>query len=139
MQKDGNYNLVGIKYSDSTQIIETDVVQSAYIDISKSYDHMLEFGNEYVNNSVRKNRDIFNVLTKKRCGVNGNLSSSIDNQIKIPFADKKGLYLAISYERFWLVKDARYLATINNLSEPVVKTASKTMKVTYILTPEVDA
>ena len=33
-----------------------------------------------------------------------------------------------------LIKDPRYLATINNLSEPVVKTASKTMKVTYTLT-----
>ena len=142
VQKDGNYNLVGIKYSDSTQIIETDVVQSEYIDISKSYDHMLEFGVEYVNNRVNKNRDIFNVLTKKRCGVNGNLSSSIYNQIKIPFADKNGLYLDISGNSgntFYLIKDPRYLATINNLSEPVVKTASKTMKVTYILTPEVDA
>ena len=29
-----------------------------------------------------------------------------------------------------------YLATINNLSEPVVKTAEKTMKVTYIITQE---
>jgi hypothetical protein len=26
-----------------------------------------------------------------------------------------------------------YLATINNLSEPVTKTADKTMKVTYII------
>lgn len=28
---------------------------------------------------------------------------------------------------------ANYLATINNLSEPVTKTADKTMKVTYII------
>ena len=33
-----------------------------------------------------------------------------------------------------VMKDPRYLATINNLSEPVVKTASKTMKVTYTIT-----
>ena len=34
----------------------------------------------------------------------------------------------------YVMKDPRYLATINNLSEPVVKTASKTMKVTYTIT-----
>ena len=33
-----------------------------------------------------------------------------------------------------ITKDVRYLATINNLSEPVVKTSSKTMKVTYTIT-----
>ena len=33
-----------------------------------------------------------------------------------------------------IIKDVRYLATINNLAEPVVKTSSKTMKVTYTIT-----
>ena len=37
---------------------------------------------------------------------------------------------------YMLMKDDRYLATINNLAEPVVKTSSKTMKVTYTLTFE---
>ena len=37
---------------------------------------------------------------------------------------------------YMVLKDARYLATINNLAEPVVKTSSKTMKVTYTLTFE---
>ena len=32
-----------------------------------------------------------------------------------------------------LYKSQNYLATINNLAEPVVKTAEKTMKVTYVL------
>jgi hypothetical protein len=56
----------------------------------------------------------------------------------IPFADKKGVYLRVytddSHCRMEVVKDVRYLATINNLSEPVVKTSSKTMKVTYTIT-----
>jgi len=29
-----------------------------------------------------------------------------------------------------------YLATINNLAEPVIKTADKTMKITYAITEE---
>lgn len=32
-----------------------------------------------------------------------------------------------------IVRDPRYIATINNLSSPVVKTADKTMKVTYVI------
>ena len=38
----------------------------------------------------------------------------------------------------WLnvVKTTNYLATINNLQEQVVKTAEKTMKITYVLTFE---
>jgi len=35
-----------------------------------------------------------------------------------------------------LITRTPYLATINNLSEPVTKTASKTMKITYTLTFE---
>ena len=33
-----------------------------------------------------------------------------------------------------MIPDFRYLATINNLSTPVVKTSNKTMKITYTLT-----
>jgi hypothetical protein len=59
----------------------------------------------------------------------------------IPFADKKGVYLAHNYNyktnNISVMKDPRYLATINNLANPVTKTASKTMKVTYTLTYEV--
>ena len=59
----------------------------------------------------------------------------------IPFADKKGVYLKVytgsNYSgEMEIIKDVRYLATINNLSEPVVKTSSKTMKVTYTITFE---
>ena len=56
------------------------------------------------------------------------------------FTDRQGLYLkAYAYGDdiyYTLMKDDRYLATINNLAEPVVKTSSKTMKVTYTLTFE---
>ena len=39
-------------------------------------------------------------------------------------------------EWFQVVKTTNYLATINNLQEQVVKTAEKTMKITYVLTFE---
>ena len=69
--------------------------------------------------------------------VNG---KSSDNQMLIPFIDKKGVYLNVRSTgnicELSVMKDPRYLATINNLSEPVVKTISKTMKVIYTLTFE---
>ena len=99
---------------------------------------MLEYGAVYVSSGVYHNRDVFNTARKKALTVNGYLEK--DSKYKVLFADRKGLYLYCDGgDYFYLAKDPRYLATINNLSEPVVKTASKTMKVTYILTPEVDA
>ena len=138
LQKNGSYNLVGIKYADSTQIIETDVYTSSNLEITKTYDNMLEYGAVYVSSGVYRNRDVFNTVRKKALTVNGYLEK--DSKYKVLFADKKGLYLYCDGgDYFYLAKDPRYLATINNLSEPVVKTASKTMKITYILTPGVDA
>ena len=137
LRRGSNYNLVGIKYADSTQIIETDVYTDSYIALSKIYDHMLEYGTTYVNSSTNRNQDIFNTITKKSFAVNGCIQYSAP--LKVLFADRKGLYLVCDRHSVYLMKDPRYLATINNLSEPVVKTASKTMKITYILTPEVNA
>ena len=139
VKKDGNYNLVGIKYTDSTQIIETDVVEGKNLGLTKTYDHLLEYGSSHmISGSLKHNRNVFNTSTKKILSINGN--SSNDESSRVLFADRKGLYLCCnSNSWFYLIKDPRYLATINNLSEPVVKTASKTMKITYILTPGVDA
>lgn len=141
IQKNGNYNLVGIKYADSTQIIETDVYIGDNIALTKTYDHMLEYGSIYVNNINSRNRNVFNTVRQKALAVNGYLENgSYSGYFKVLFVDRKGLYLCCnSNDYFYLIKDPRYLATINNLTEPVVKTASKTMKITYILTPGVDA
>ena len=139
LQKNGKYNLTGIKYADSTQIIETDVYTDSELALSKTYDHMLEYGSNYVDTSNSHNRDIFNTVRKKPLAVNGYCWND-SRFFKVLFADRKGLYLSfVNNNYFYLIKDPRYLATINNLSEPVVKTASKTMKITYILTPGVDA
>ena len=129
---------MGIKYTDSTQIIETDVVERQNLGLTKTYDHLLEYGNSNISGALKNNRNVFNTSTKKILSINGN--SSNDESSRILFADRKGLYLCCnSKNQFYLIKDPRYLATINNLTEPVVKTASKTMKVTYTLTPEGDA
>ena len=139
LQKNGKYNLTGIKYADSTQIIETDVYTDSELALSKTYDHMLEYGSNYVDTSNSHNRDIFNTVRKKPLAVNGYCWND-SRFFKVLFADRKGLYLSfVNNNYFYLIKDPRYLATINNLSEPVVKTASKTMKITYILTPGGDA
>lgn len=39
----------------------------------------------------------------------------------------------MGFEGSAIYRDSRYIATINNLTTPVVKTADKTMKVTYVL------
>lgn len=133
LRKNGDYNLVGIKYADSTQIIETDAHTNGYFALTKTYDHMLEYG------EFGHNRNVFNTVRKKALTINGSLSFGNEGRFKVLFADRKGLYLCYNSDNdkvFHLVKDPRYLATINNLSEPVVKTASKTMKITYILTQE---
>ena len=69
------------------------------------------------------------------------INASYDGFYIMNFTDRQGVYLkAYIYSNndmyYMLMKDDRYLATINNLAEPVVKTSSKTMKVTYTLTFE---
>ena len=133
--------LYGIKYSDSTQIIETGedtdlrnlyTVGKNLIGIYGSYG-----GNRYYAPTV------YDVVNRTHRQVNG--SQYWSNIVLIPFPDKKGVYLRVYYStssssispcNLYVMKDPRYLATINNLTEPVVKTSSKTMKVTYTLTFE---
>ena len=80
---------------------------------------------------------VYDVVNRTHRQANGSLNDASSN-VLIPFADKKGLYLQVhttyTPNYLYVMKDPRYLATINNLSEPVVKTASKTMKVTYTIT-----
>lgn len=134
------YYLYGIKYSDSTQIIETGVAKSSKYDlytIGKNLIgvHDTNSGNSYYAPTV------YDVVNRTHRWLNGAIYYSTNKFI--PFPDKKGVYLWVSYSgslstpcNLKIIKDPRYLATINNLAEPVVKTSSKTMKVTYTLTFE---
>ena len=62
------------------------------------------------------------------------------NMIIQPLDDNKlvSVRYESSYGAEWyeMIKSTNYLATINNLQEQVVKTAEKTMKITYVLTFE---
>ena len=127
----GIYKLVGIKYTDSTQIIDDNIelngTNSAQV-IGKGL--LLE---PYTNGR-QKIYDIENHTLKI---INANYSGFYI----MNFTDRQGVYIkAYAYDSsdvyYALMKDDRYLATINNLAEPVVKTSSKTMKVTYTLTFE---
>lgn len=132
------YKLYGIKYSDSTQIIDVNLTfDSRYklFNIDKNLIGM--FGKLYNSNYYAPL--VYDVINNelRYCNGNGGYSS----ELYIPFIDKKGVYIYVycyysssDTNYFRILKDPRYLATINNLSEPVVKTASKTMKVTYTIT-----
>lgn len=128
----------GIKYSDSTQIIDVNLTfNSRYglFNIDKNLIGM--FGNSYSSGYYAPL--VYDVVNNELRYCNGKGGDS--SGLYIPFIDKKGVYIYVyrysssSYTNFFkILKDPRYLATINNLSEPVVKTASKTMKVTYTIT-----
>lgn len=126
--------LYGIKYSDSTQIIDTGVdTNSSYPHICSIAENLVGIGGVLRGTSYQAYY-IYDVVNRTYKYVNGYEGSN--NYMYIPFADKKGVYLKV-YEaggKMEIIKDVRYLATINNLSEPVVKTSSKTMKVTYTIT-----
>ena len=131
-----SYRIYGIKYSDSTQIIETGVNKgSMSTKIYSIAENLIGFSSDYYNNSYKYQAySIYDVVNRTHRLVNG---YEYDNDyIYIPFADKKGVYLKVYKTecKMVLIKDVRYLATINNLSKPVVKTSSKTMKVTYTIT-----
>ena len=126
----GVYKLVGIKYSDSTQIIDDNVL----LDGSSGSTTIGRGLIQVYNYSSLKIYDIENHTCKV---TNGSYSSySFSNLI-----EKQGVRILFeqsqeSAVRYILYKDERYLATINNLATPVVKTASKTMKVTYTISFE---
>ena len=137
------YYLYGIKYSDSTQIIETGVDKDGVYNLYTVEKNLIGIYSKNGDNRYYA-PTVYDVVNRTHRQVNGSQSYS-NNYIYIPFPDKKGVYLLVSYSTsssdnrpcdLYVMKDPRYLATINNLSEPVVKTSSKTMKVTYTLTFE---
>lgn len=136
---DNYYYLYGIKCSDSTQIIETGVSKGMYNLYTVEKNLIGIYGAYYGSNSYYA-PTIYDVVNRTHRQVNGTINGH--DHILIPFQDKKGVYLLVDNSKsnnpcnLKVMKDPRYLATINNLSEPVVKTSSKTMKVTYTLTFE---
>ena len=133
--------LYGIKYADSTQIIETGINNGTYA-LYTVEKNLIGIYDRFHSGSSYYAPTVYDVVNRTHRQVNGSIT---DNTYKlVPFPDKKGVYLYVYYSSssstspcsLKVMKDPRYLATINNLSEPVVKTSSKTMKVTYTLTFE---
>ena len=127
----GIYKLVGIKYTDSTQIIDDNIETKGTNSVRVIGKGLLL---EPYTNGSQKIYDIANHTLKI-------INASYSDVYFMNFTDRQGVYLkAYRYSDnemyYMLMKDDRYLATINNLAEPVVKTSSKTMKVTYTLTFE---
>ena len=134
------YYLYGIKYTDSTQIIETGINKGSKYKLYTIGKNLIGINSES-GSDIYYAPSIYDVVNRTHRRVNGIIKS--DTPTLVPFPDKKGVYLYVSYNssnnnpcNLRVMKDPRYLATINNLSEPVVKTSSKTMKVTYTLTFE---
>ena len=134
------YKLYGIKCSDSTQIIEIDYTwehNRAYLfNISKN---LVGVYGEYSNSDRSYYAPlIFDMVARTLKKTNGRVG--VGRLFTVPFVDKKGVYILVNVpERssdsmsLRIMKDMRYLATINNLAESVVKTSSKTMKITYTI------
>ena len=133
------YYLYGIKYTDSTQIIETGVNKNNIYNLYTVEKNLIGIYDERVSDDFRYAPTVYDVVNRTHRRANGAVYDPI-HVLSVPFPDKKGVYLYINQYfnpcRLKVIKDPRYLATINNLSEPVVKTSSKTMKVTYTLTFE---
>ena len=130
----GNYKLFGIKYTDSTQIVDTGVKLESWNGSIYSLDTDLIC----IAGGYGKARMIYDAKNNTMRYINALEIDTIDNMLVL--AGKKGVYLANNQgnkrSEHIILKDPRYLATINNLDEPVVKTASQTMKVTYTITFE---
>ena len=131
--------LYGIKYSDSTQIIETGVNIDRSLGLYTVGKNLIGIYGGYAGGKYYA-PTVYDVVNRTHRQVNGSVYAG--EFVVIPFVDKKGVYLRVyrsssqspTPNNLYVMKDPRYLATINNLSEPVVKTASKTMKVTYTIT-----
>ena len=137
------YYLYGIKYTDSTQIIETGVNKGSRYFVYPIERNLLLIFDSFVNNNTGYYAPtVYDVINRTHKKLNGVLNSRVGGSFAkiIPFIDRNGVYISMfgvnstTSFNYMVLKDSRYLATINNLSEPVVKTASKTMKVTYTIT-----
>lgn len=134
---DDEYYLYGVKYADSTQIIETGVKGSSNSPMYNIGENLIGLCGESYDSGYYYSPAIYDVVNRTCTRTNGREHQSVGVTrycSLTPFADRRGVYLHYRDSDIKIYKDARYLATINNLEEPVVKTSNKTMKVTYTLT-----
>lgn len=138
------YQLCRIKYADSTQVELLPITKSSTDPLCHFAPGIIGVG-EYTTSGYNTYYYPFRIYDAV-AGTYKSTNGYDEVVLKfVPFADRPGTYLweratvesnTVTGMYYQLIKDPRYLATINNLDSPVVKTASKTMKVTYTLTPE---
>lgn len=134
---DNKYKMYGVKYSDSTHVIETAVESSSADPIYELAENLICVDGGFKSSYDYYNAKIYDVINDTIKNTNG-----YGFQVKrlIPFVDKKGIFIfedVVGNDAVYEIrKDPRFLATINNLTEPVEKTSEKTMKVIYTLTYE---
>ena len=133
-----NYKLFKIKISDSTQVFETAVTNSSTAGIFMLAQGLIGIEGDWISSYDYYNASIYDTVNDTVKYTNG---YGLSVRRLTPFADKKGIYIEDSLisndVAYKVIKDPRFLATVNNLATPVTKTAEKTMKVTYTLTYEV--
>ena len=135
---DNSKYIYGVNYTDSTQIIETGVKGNYDMSMYNVAPNLIGIYGKNYSSSNYYAPEMYDVMNRTHTKMNGKeeLVSVSYKRSLVPFADKKGVYLTCYNGKISIFKDDRYLATINNLESPVVKTSSKTMKVTYTLTLE---
>jgi hypothetical protein len=135
-----NYRVYKINYTNSAEISKTSITFNDVNNFSIGYlgNKMFLVPMTKSTSSSSQNYEyrMYNAETDKLLKMNGAMQNYYCDYF-IPLSDIKGVYLAQNTSRLpciFVVPDSRYLATINNLAQPVVKTANKTMKVTYTVT-----
>lgn len=135
-----NGNVYKINYTNSAEISRTSIRFSGTDGYSIGYLGNKMFLIPITKAASHSNHNqlyrMYNAETDKVLSMNGTMQNYHCDYF-IPFSDIKGVYLTQGtsvYITMFVVPDSRYLATINNLAQPVVKTANKTMKVTYTVT-----
>lgn len=122
------HNLYKIKMNDNTDITEIEMMNSNWND----YCYMI---NDIIYS--RTNSTVHLTDTKKNRDLILNGNSGFEQWMTPVYGNP--LMMLVKVQRntsviLYIKRNCGYLATINNLEEPVVKTASKTMKVTYTIT-----
>lgn len=133
-----DYKLFKIKITDSTQVLETTATATSWEEVYALAPNLICFGYDNISGYNYYNGKIYDAINDTARYVNGYCNEA---ERIIPFADRAGAYIeedVTGYDVcYYIRKDPRYLATINNLAEPIEKTADTTMKVIYTLTYEV--
>lgn len=125
----GNY-LVKINITDSTDVSKVECIEDTALGTAPN-------GTKIIGKSVyifTNNNYIYGRIVRGQFQPCNGRSEDAGKYHLVPVRGNPLFYAGLDKSSLFARKFCNYAATINNLEEPVVKTASKTMKVTYTLT-----